>query len=293
MEIYQLKTFIAVANEGHLTRAAKRLHTSQPAVSSHIKALEEELGVQLFERTPKGMSLTHAGEKLKIQAQIALDSVRDIKSQAKMIKENLTGIIKVGLNIDPQFLKLNDLLAYSRSHFPGLEFHLIQNMSWEAGGALGSGSLDCAFVYGKSNTEFIDHIFLKHMPVVVAAPIQWKDKILSGNWNDLGTVPWIMTPENCRFNEITQKIFTEKKIHPVTIAVADDESTIQRLVVSGAGVSLMIKDEARPLEKDGKITIWNQDVANLELYFTHEKKYAKSPNLKAVKESVMHVWNIS
>jgi DNA-binding transcriptional LysR family regulator len=194
MEIYHLKTFIAVGNEGHLTRAAKLLHTSQPAVSSHIKALEEELGVQLFKRTPKGMSLTHAGEKLKIQAQIALDSVRDIKSQAKMIKENLTGII---------------------------------------------------------------------------------------------------TPENCRFNKITQKIFTEKNIHPVTIAVADEESTIQRLVASGAGVSLMIKDEARPLVRDGKIAIWNQDMANLELYFTHEKKYAQSPNLKAIKESIMHVWNIS
>jgi len=63
MELYQLKTFVTVAEEGHLTRAAERLFTSQPAISAHIKSLEEELGVTLFHRTPKGMQLTTEGEK--------------------------------------------------------------------------------------------------------------------------------------------------------------------------------------------------------------------------------------
>ncbi|MCP5237554.1 MAG: LysR family transcriptional regulator [Zoogloeaceae bacterium] len=53
MELYHLRTFVTVAEEGHLTRASERLFTSQPAVSAHIKALEEELGVTLFERTPR------------------------------------------------------------------------------------------------------------------------------------------------------------------------------------------------------------------------------------------------
>ena len=58
MELYQLRTFAAVAEESHLTRAAERLHLSQPAVSGHIKALEGELGVRLFDRAPTGMELT-------------------------------------------------------------------------------------------------------------------------------------------------------------------------------------------------------------------------------------------
>ena len=61
MELYHLRTFVTVAEEGHLTRASERLFTSQPAVSAHIKALEEELGVTLFDRTPRGMQLTPAG----------------------------------------------------------------------------------------------------------------------------------------------------------------------------------------------------------------------------------------
>ena len=64
MELYQLRTFAAVADEGHLTRASERLHLSQPAVSGHIKALEGELGVRLFERASTGMQLTAAGSEL-------------------------------------------------------------------------------------------------------------------------------------------------------------------------------------------------------------------------------------
>lgn len=64
MELYQLKTFVAIAKEGSLTRAAERVFTSAPAVSAQLKALEDELGVKLFERTPRGMVPTQAGRSL-------------------------------------------------------------------------------------------------------------------------------------------------------------------------------------------------------------------------------------
>ena len=64
MELYQLRTFAAVAELGHLTRAAEQLHISQPAVSAQVRALEEELGVVLFERSSSGMQLTPAGRQL-------------------------------------------------------------------------------------------------------------------------------------------------------------------------------------------------------------------------------------
>ena len=73
-----MRTFVTVAEEGHLTRAAGRLFTSQPAISAHIKALEEELGVPLFVRTPKGMQLTKEGELLKAQAEKALDTIKEM-----------------------------------------------------------------------------------------------------------------------------------------------------------------------------------------------------------------------
>ena len=69
MELYQLRSFLAVAELGHLTRAAERLHVSQPALSAQIKALEDELSVVLFERGAAGMTLTAAGRQLLPEAE--------------------------------------------------------------------------------------------------------------------------------------------------------------------------------------------------------------------------------
>ena len=76
MDFYQLKTFVTVAREGSVTRASERLHLSQPAVSAHIKALEDALGLTLFERTPRGMSLTADGRRLVVKAELALSAHR-------------------------------------------------------------------------------------------------------------------------------------------------------------------------------------------------------------------------
>lgn len=71
MSLSQLRYFVAVAEEGHVGRAARRLRVAQPPVSRHIRALEEEIGARLFERTPRGMRLLRPGEVL-------LDHARDI-----------------------------------------------------------------------------------------------------------------------------------------------------------------------------------------------------------------------
>jgi len=63
MDFNHLRSFVSVAHFGHLTRASEALHLSQPALSGHIKSLEEQFGVVLFERTPSGMSLTPAGRQ--------------------------------------------------------------------------------------------------------------------------------------------------------------------------------------------------------------------------------------
>ena len=75
MDLHHLRTFVAVAEENHLTRAAERLFVSQSAVSSHIKALEGELGVVLFHRTPKGMTLSREGERLLGRVRRILDAM--------------------------------------------------------------------------------------------------------------------------------------------------------------------------------------------------------------------------
>lgn len=75
MSLDQLRYFVAVAEEGHLTRAAQRLHISQPPLTRQIKSLEDELGVALFERTPKGMKLLPPARVLLVRARTILAEI--------------------------------------------------------------------------------------------------------------------------------------------------------------------------------------------------------------------------
>lgn len=136
MELYQLRSFVTVADEGHLTQAAKRLFISQPAVSAHIKSLEEELGITLFTKTSQGMQLTKEGQVLKNQAEKSLHTVNELFQQAKLLQDELTGAVKIGLHIAPDFLRIGDFFSVMTENYPKLEFHLLQISSKDCGKTL-------------------------------------------------------------------------------------------------------------------------------------------------------------
>lgn len=93
MELYELRSFAAVAEHGHLTRAAERLHVSQPAVSARIRALEDELVVALFERGASGMTITLEGSTLLPLASRVIGAAADLKSRARSLEGEVAALV--------------------------------------------------------------------------------------------------------------------------------------------------------------------------------------------------------
>lgn len=122
MEIYQIRAFVTVARLGHLTRAAEALSLTQPAVSAQIKALEQSLGVALFERSAGRMVLARSGEALLPTAEALLVLGAQLKSEAQQLQGALQGALDLGVPSErPEFLRLGDLASTLMQSLPLVE----------------------------------------------------------------------------------------------------------------------------------------------------------------------------
>ncbi len=291
MELFRLRTFIAVAEEGHLTRAAKRLFTSQPAVSSHIKTLEEELGVTLFHRTPKGMELTSEGNKLKLKAEKALHAIDDLVFQAKSLKTTLSGTLRLGLNINPVLLKIGELLSLMIQKHPGIEFRMNPRMSWEAIEDLKKGDLDACFIMGNNRNEEINTLPLRKINLVIAAPASWEDKIKGAGWKEIAKMPWIWTSQECACHEIGHELFQKDNLSPSAVAFADDEYILQTLIEAEVGMGILFEEQALESEKKGKITVWKKEtMPPAQIFFAYLKTRENDPVIQATLGGLKQVW---
>lgn len=90
MSLAQIRYFVAVAEEGHVGRAAKRLRVAQPPLSRHIRTIEGEIGAPLFQRTPRGMRLLPAGEVFLERARGILSAVDDACEAARRASSERT-----------------------------------------------------------------------------------------------------------------------------------------------------------------------------------------------------------
>ena len=298
MELYQLRTFVAVAEEGHLTRAAERLFISQPAVSAHVKALEEELGVVLFTRTPRGMQLTREGAALRTQAETALRSIGDLLSQARGLRENLTGQLRIALNTDPDLLRMRQMVDHLRATHPKLEVHLPQSMSNIIIEDVRAGRLDGGFAFiaeplTPALAEEVACVRLCTTSLHVVAPPSWEERLKTCSWADVADESWVWFTDACPCRALLMRQLAPYTREVKKVAITDYEGTLKALVASGAGLGLMHRDEALSWERTGEVCVLGLDSLPIDVCFLHRHDRASDPALCAVLATLREVWSLA
>ncbi len=170
MELRHLRYFVAVAEELSFRRAAEKLHLAQPPLSAQIKSLEAELGVRLFERTTRSVSLTHAGRVLLEEARLVLGASVQAERRAKEAEHGLTGTLRVGMIAPAANAWLAGVLRVFRQRFPAVQLSLFDLTSPEQLRRLRANELDAGLLRPPIGFPELDYAFVEESRQVLALP---------------------------------------------------------------------------------------------------------------------------
>ncbi len=290
MELHHLRSFAAVAQSGHLTRAAETLHLSQPALSSHIKALEEEFGVILFERSSSGMTLTPSGRRLLAEAEQIIAAVHRLAHLAQDLRGRPTGNLKIGTVLDPATLRVGELMLRMLERHPQLELDLHQVMSSDAIAGVRDGTLDASFYFGELPAD-LTGLPLRDVVYRVTMPAAWADRLADAPWELIAQQPWIVAPEPSSHHQLVLGLFGEGVPQPERIIEADTELVINNLVESGVGISLIRDEFAANSVASGRSLIWTGRTVTTKLWLVHTAAQGEDPLLAALLEVLREVWS--
>jgi DNA-binding transcriptional LysR family regulator len=249
MELRNLRYFVAVAEELHFGRAAIRLNMAQPPLSYQIKRLENELGVQLFERTKRRVSLTGAGETFLEQAKLILSQVDHATSLALLAERGLVSELRLGFVDAPMLVVLNGALSTFRCQHPSVRLSLHEMRTMEQVVALTKSNIDLGLgLLGPHLDKNIVATVLHSSRIVATLaaghPLAQCSEI---RLDELRNEPLIVFRHQREYGFYDQfvQLCDEAGFTPCILEEADRLSASLGLVAAGWGIALMIESTSR------------------------------------------------
>ena len=296
MELYQLRNFAAIAGAGQLTRAAERLHVSQPALSAQLKALEDELDLTLFERVPTGMLLTAAGKRVLASALVVLAAAQDLRHEARALGRahpgQVTGKAVIGTLSDPDFIRLGNFMSAAVKRYPLLELELHQEVTGAALQRVADGTLDASYFYGELGDAAVTGLRLGDVVYRIAAPAAWAGQVREAGWKDIAALPWIIPPAISTHHKLAYAALRAHGVEPSRVVEADQEAVVASLVVSGVGIALIREDMALEKEAGGEICLWSDTRLVTPLWFIQLREREFDPLIQALLAVQRDVWGL-
>ncbi|MFS8049080.1 LysR family transcriptional regulator [Rhizobium lusitanum] len=249
----QLQYFVAVAEQGSVTRAAQNLSISQSSVTEALKELESDLGVELFERHPRGLSITHNGHQFLRHATKILATVSDARTSFSGKRNESGGTLNIGVTSLVAGYVLSDLLARYRRACPGVEVSAIEDNGGYLEHLLVGGELDVAVmvISNLRDRMALQAEILETSPyrlwLPMGHPLVSADIISVA---DISREPLIMLTID-EIEENTGKLLTALGARPHVAFRTRSVEAVRSLVATGAGVALLPDLVYRPWSLEG------------------------------------------
>jgi DNA-binding transcriptional LysR family regulator len=240
MEMRQLQMFVALAEELNFTRTAERLHTVQSNVTSHVRHLEEELGVQLFDRYPRRVALTDAGARFLPYAQRVLTTVDEAR-RTMQFGDEPAGPLRIGAPESILTYRLPLALRRFRQRHPHVTLMLRPYVDWPLAQPLQSGEFDLAIRIADAITEKTlgSRRIGAERIVLVAAPEHSLTQRTTVRPRDLSGQHLLLTEEGCAYRKKFERILNARAVKPQDVGEFASVEAIKQCATLGMGIALL------------------------------------------------------
>jgi DNA-binding transcriptional LysR family regulator len=292
MELRHLRTFLTVSGALSFTRAAAELGYVQSAVTAHVKALEGELGVKLFDRLGRRVVLTAGGKELRPYARRIVDLSEEARMAVADTKEP-SGAVMVSA---PEMLcahRLPQVVKELGGRYPKVTvlFHPNPTGALDAGlqRAIGEGVVEVAFVLeeelGPSDNLVVEPL-LEEPLVVVTSPDHPLSQVPSVRPGDLGGAPILFTEKGCAYRRVFERTLSGSGARPVAVAEFTSSEAVKRCAEAGMGVAVLAEASVGAELKAGKLSAprWEGPDLRVTTYMVWHRDRWISPALEAVLE---------
>jgi DNA-binding transcriptional LysR family regulator len=256
MELRQLRSFVAVAEELHFRRAAERLRMAQPSVSQQIRTLEAELGVRLFERSRRGATLTPAGSALLGEARDLLHRADQAVAVTRATGLGHRGRLRLSLTRSLTGGVAGAIVDAYRARYPEVELDLTLGTTMLHVEQLLAGDIDVGFVRPPLEVPGLEELWLGREPMVCVLPrghpLTRRTTVRS---RDLHGEPLVWWPESHgpgAWREVRREVYGDPPWPPVDRTEPEEERIVSA-VAEGAGISFIMLGRSRSLRIPGAV----------------------------------------
>ena len=287
IELRQLKYFIRIAELEHFGQAALELHIVQPALTRQVKQLEEELGVELFERLPRGVRLTAAGRVLLDRARIMMAELDRMITATTLAGQGKTGFLRIGFADGATYSgRVPAVIREFRKSTPQVELELVPASSAGQAELLKQNSIDVGFVYWlPQDSSQLEHHEIGREQVVLAAAqsniLATRKKVRLKELQHLPFI-WFKRANAPMFHDLIGDRCAKAGITLNVVQEAFTESTMLSLVAADIGLTF-ITEEAQRRKPDNVVLI---EVEDLKATITLKAMWRKHDKSPAVREFV-------